>query len=472
VYTESDQLVESDQGVALSYVQVGSVDAAGVYLSDNTNKRYIFELSKDPAGQWRIVNPPAGLMVSRYLFTTNYTAVNLHFLNSAGDVLVPDPRFFASGEQAPVAVVRAQLDGPSAWLEPVVQKVATADVGVDGVTIQADGVADVRLAAGAGTLAREQRSALLSELAYTMTGLPAVSAVQVTAGGQPWQSDFGTSQVGPQTFASRSPTNSSAARVLFTISDGKLKRLRDPSRWDDQIEVDSGIVKPEQIAVRSDLGEVAAITASGTQLQTAPLGAGKPKVLRVGTALLRPDYARNGELWSFAVDGADSLRVYRDTTAQKVDTSALPKGEVVAAKLSQDGARIAVALRRGARTEVGLAVVARTQGAVRLTGWHAIDLTMNTGMAGRAVDVGWVSATELAVLQVGTGGQTSVIRVSQDGAAATDIGPSNSGSLEQLGVIPGRTSLALDAGGGVYRFDGEFTWTLSLTTVEAVTYSG
>ena len=65
-----------------------------------------------------------------------------------------------------------------------------------------------------------------------------------------------------------------------------------------------------------------------------------------------------------------------------------------------------------------------------------------------------------------------MIRVSQDGAAATDIGPSNSGSVEELAVIPGRTSLALDAGGGVYRFDGEFTWTLSLTIVEAMAYSG
>ncbi len=66
VYTESDQLVESDQGVALSYVQVGSVDAAGIYLSDNTNKRYIFELAKDSDGQWRIVEParrPDGLAV-------------------------------------------------------------------------------------------------------------------------------------------------------------------------------------------------------------------------------------------------------------------------------------------------------------------------------------------------------------------------------------------------------------------------
>ena len=128
---------------------------------------------------------------------------------------------------------------------------------------------DVRLAAGAGALSLEQRRALLIELAYTMTGLSAVTAVQVSAGGLPWESDFGTSQVGPSTFTSLSPTNTSAPRVLFTVSDDKLKRLRDPSRWDDLVEVETSVDKPEQIAVRSDLGELAAITGAGTQLQTA-----------------------------------------------------------------------------------------------------------------------------------------------------------------------------------------------------------
>jgi hypothetical protein len=196
-------------------------------------------------------------------------------------------------------------------------------------------------------------------------------------------------------------------------------------------------------------------------------------VVRTGSGLLRPDYARNGELGSFADSGGGSLQVYRDETARKVDATVVPKGGVVAAKLSPDGARIAMVLSHGiTRTEVGLAVVARSEGQVRLTGWRTIELAINTGTAGKALDVGWESPTLLNVLQKGTTGQTSVIRVSQDGASAADIGPSNTGSLEKLAVIPERTPLTLDAGRGAYRFDGEFTWTLALTLVEAMTYSG
>ncbi len=472
VYTESDQPVESEQGVALSYVQVGTVDASGIYQPDNTNKRYIFTLEKDPAGQWRIANPPPGLLVSRYMFTTNFSAVNLHFLASGGDVVVPDPRFFASGDRAPAAVVRAQLQGPSAWLAPVVQPVKTADISVGDVTVDADGLVDVKLGAGAERLSADQRQALLAELAFTMTGLGPITSVQVSSGGQPWKSEFGQTEVDPETFARLSPEHSSALRVLFTIRDQKLQRMRDPARWDDFIAVETTLEAPEQFAVRSDLAEVTAVSQSGTQLQSAPIGSGKARPLRSGKGLLRPDYARNGELWSLADSGLDSLRVFRDNSPVKVDVRAMPSGQVVAAKLSPDGLRIAVARKQGSRTEVGLAVVVRKDTGISLDGWRVLDASMNTGTPGRVLDLGWHSPTELAVLQAGSTGETSVILISQDGASATDIGPSNSGTLRQFAVVPERPPVALAVAGGVYRWDDDFNWTLSLTKVDAMAYSG
>ncbi|MCC6494961.1 MAG: hypothetical protein IT193_01740, partial [Propionibacteriaceae bacterium] len=389
VYTESDQPVESEQGVALSYVQVGTVDASGIYRPDNTSKRYIFTLVKDSAGQWRIANPPPGLLVSRYMFTTNYTSVNLHFLSSAGDVLVPDPRFFALGDQAPAAVVRAQLDGPSAWLEPVVERMDTAGITLGDVSVDIEGLLEVKLGSGADALSAEQRRTLLAELAFTMTGLVPIQSLKVTSGGQAWRSEFGQTEVDPDSFARLSPENSSALRVLFTIRDDKLQRMRDPARWDDFVAVETALTGSEQVAVRSDLAEVAAVDQSGTRLQSAPIGSGKARVLRNGAGLLRPDYARNGELWSVADSGLASLRVFRENAGVKVDVGGLPAGRVVAAKLSPDGLRIAVALQHGSRTEVGLAVVVRDDAGVAVTGWRVLDATMNTGTPGQVLDLGW-----------------------------------------------------------------------------------
>ena len=451
---------------------VGSIDDTGIYSPASGQLRHDFGLVKDAAGQWRISHPPDGLLVSRYLFSLSFVSANLYFLDTSGQVLVPDPRFFPAGDQAPTAVVEAQLAGPSAWLEPVVQKVDTAGIEIEAVSLDADGLMNIRLGEGSEQLSGAQQEALLAEFAFTMTGLSQVSAVQVIAGGRVWPTDFGLTRVGPKNFANLSPENSTAPRVLFTVREQKLSRMREAANWDDFVEVNAALDAPEAIAVRSDVAEVAAVTGSGTTLQTAAIGSGKATQLRSGIGLLRPDYARNGELWSFAASGPASLRVYVGDAARKVEVNGLPKEQVVAAKLAPDGARIAVVLRRGDQTEVGLAAVVRTKDAVTLSGWRTIDVTMNTGTAGSALDLGWYSPSELAVLQTGSGGETSVIKVSQDGATATDIGPSNSASLGQLAVAPERQPVALANSGGAYRFDGEFNWTLSITGVDALAYSG
>ena len=453
---------------------VGSIDDTGVFspASGQRQLRHDFGLVQDAAGQWRISHPPDGLLVSRYLFSISFVSANLHFLDTSGQVLVPDPRFFPAGDQAPAAVVEAQLAGPSAWLAPVVQKVDTEGMRVEGVTLNNDGLMDIRLSEGSKRLTGVQQKELLAGLAFTMTGLSQVSAVQVTAGGQPWRTDFGLAQVGPNNFADLAPENSTAPRVLFVVREQKLSRMRDAANWTDFVEVSAALDNPEAIAVRSDLAEVAAVTGSGTTLETAAINSGKATQLRSGIGLLRPDYARNGELWSFDASGPGSLRVYVGDAMRKVDVTGLPKDPVVAVKLAPDGARLAVVLRRGDQTEVGLAAVVRTKDAIELTGWRTIDVTMNTGTAGSALDLGWYSPSELAVLQTGSGGETSVIKVSQDGATATDIGPSNSASLGQLAVVPERQPVALGNGGGAYRFDGEFNWALSIVGVDALAYSG
>ena len=67
-------------------------------------------------GEWRINNPPGGLMVAEYSFRTFYKAYNLYFIGN-GVSLVPDPIYLPSlrsPQNVASALITSLLSGPSA----------------------------------------------------------------------------------------------------------------------------------------------------------------------------------------------------------------------------------------------------------------------------------------------------------------------------------------------------------------------
>ena len=479
IYADGYPPTEYDQTVALPAPLSGRLDAAGRYSppSGETGAGTVpvnFTLVKNEQGEWRISNPPDGLLVSRYVFTTGFLPANLHFEDATGTTLVPDPRFFAAGEQAMEAAVRAQLAGPSTWLAPAVRTPDTEGVGVLDVTLDDDGTLEILLGGTADRLTTEQRRILLAEFAYTMTGFDQVGAVRVEAGGQVWRDDSGQSVVRPGSFGRLSPSGVTP-RALFVIRDGKLQRLVDATVWGDFVTVDAPVARPEELAVSADLARFA-VTA-GTRLQLAEVGAAKARTLRTGEGLLRPSFSRMDELWSPVASGLAGLQVFDGDQSLPVvvepadQLPGLAGQPLVALGLSPDGTRVAVVQRRSGDTVVAVARVERAEGSVVLSGWRTIDLVATTGAAGRALDLGWVSATELLVLQATEAGTSSVVRVSEDGATATDIGPSEADDLTRLAVSP-RQAVALGSNGGLYRFDSEFNWNLAITAVDAAAWSG
>jgi hypothetical protein len=475
VYADGFPPTEYDQTVILQAPLTGTVDASGSYKpGPGSGQSHNFVLSRDQNNQWRISNPPQGLLVSRYVFTTNFTAINLYFLDPTGTALVPDPRFFATGDQALTGAVTQLVAGPSAWLTPAVRKLDTSGITVGGVTVDANGTADVALGGAVERLSAEQRHGLLAEITYTLAGFDQVSAVRVTGAGQVWRDDVGQTVVRPENFIQLAPEGA-ANRVLFLLHEHRLVRLRDTTtNWNDFGVVEAGLTRPEQIAVSSDLAQVAATTDGGTRLELGLSGSTKAaKVVRTGSGLLRPAFARNGELWSPASGDLSELQVFKADQRLKVTLTGLPKQRVQALALSGDGTRVAFILRHGKADVVGLARVERTENAITIVGWRTVDLALNTGNAASFLDLGWISPTELGVL-VSSGGDTSVVRASQDGATASDIGPGEASALGQLAVAPapGSPAVALGASGNLYRFDGEFNWNLAITLVEAVAYSG
>ncbi len=476
VYADGFPPTETETSVVLSVRVTGKVDAAGAYApvgNDAPPLRHDFGLQKNAAGQWRIATPPDGLLVSRYQFTTGFVAMNLHFQDPAGSVLVPDPRFFADGDQALAAALRAQLAGPSAWLAPAVRKLDTSGITVAGVDVDSSGTADVELGGTAVRLNSDERKVVLSELVYTATGFTRVSAVRVSVGGDAWRDDTGQAIVRPESFSQLSATASAPQRALFVVKDHKAQRLRDITSSGDLSDLDVGLARPEQIAVNHELSEVATTTQGGTRLQVGRVGSDKVTTPRAEAGLLRPGYARNGELWSPAAGGLGALQVFKGDQRLKVrlGSKPVPALPMRALALSPDGTRLAAIVVHGRQTQVGLARVQREDGQVTLSGWSPIDLSLVTGNSGQAMDLGWVSETELVVLQASEEG-TSVVRVSQDGATSADIGPSETADLTQLAVAPLRPVIALGRNGTLYRRDGEFNWNPVVASVDAVAYSG
>ncbi|MBN9104881.1 MAG: GerMN domain-containing protein [Propionibacteriaceae bacterium] len=472
VYADGYPPMETDQTVVLSATLVGQIDSTGVYQPAAGTLRIDFNLQKNADGQWRINRPPDGILVSRYLFSTGFDAVDVHYLATSGDVLVPEPRYFPVGDASLRQAAAAVLAGPSAWLAPVVRKPVGDAIRLESVTLDEDGVARVALDGSPSQVSADQQQALLAELTYTLSGFSQVVGVEVFSGAQRWLDRDGRTAFTRSTFSQLNPAGSGSPRLLYQAREGKLSRQRDSSDWSDFTEVASALPKVEGLAVNARQDAWAAVTGDGTQLVSGGMDSERSKQVRGGAGLLAPIYSRSGELWSLDSSGVSGLRVYRDGAEVKVTLAAVPKGRVVAASLSPDGVRLALVVASGGSSRLGLVRVLRTEAKVTVGGWHEIDLTSVGATGSQLLGLGWNTATELAVLRNDGTSQTSVALVSQDGATLTDIGPSDSTSLRSVLAAAGRPALALSTGGALYRFSGEFDWEVVSAGVEAAAYPG
>jgi hypothetical protein len=471
VYADGYPPTETDQTVVLIAPLTGTIDSTGVYRPASGQLRQDFVLVRNDLGQWRISNPPNGLVVSRYLFSTGFTSVDVDFVAATGDVMLPDPRYFPTGDSALSAAATAVVEGPSAWLSPLVGHGAVTGVTVDSVVLDSRGAASVHLGGTAEALSRDQRELLLAELGYTLTGFDQVRVVQVSADGELWVSKLGHVEVSPTVFNDLDPSAGSSQRTAFLARGDKLQRQASQTAWTEFTDVQSGLPALQGLAVSRSGEQWAGVAAGRSKLVAGSVSEKGYRAIRVGVGLLRPSYSRSGELWSPAASLA-GLKVFRDSAAVAVTMRGVPNRKVVAAALSPDGDRLALVLSKGGLTTVGLVRVGRSDAGIVLDGWQELGPNLLEMTSSKLLDVGWNSISDLAVLRVDANRQTSVMVVSQDAAEVNDIGPSDASGLASLLVQPGRPAMAVSITGGLYRFDGEFNWVVSAGDVEAAAYSG
>ncbi|ACQ79502.1 lipoprotein LpqB [Beutenbergia cavernae DSM 12333] len=380
---------DADRASAVISVHaVAAVDAHGTYTVSATP-----ELPTDldftlvrVDGEWRIEVLPDGMLVSEPTFGPSFRQMPLYFWSPDFEALVPDVRYFPSQNAAGYAVTEL-LAGPSSWLSS-----AVATRIPDGVTLDvassvvvADGVASVNLSAEAQAADFEDRKYLYTQIQQTLLAIPSIRSVELTMGGAAYQVPSGM----PEPIVE--PRVGSVATVL---TNGTLARLQGSTVTPVDGVGDLSDLLPANPAV--GYGDEGTVLLAGADAVVHVSGEGAVTTLITGRALAPPSFDRQGWVWTAPRDTDGTLLVAQVGGEPEVVSAPWLEGaQVLGLRVSREGARIAVLLRRDGVDEVVVAAVVRDAVGMPRTVPEGIPVASRL-LAARGVV--WVDSTTVAVL--------------------------------------------------------------------------
>ena len=371
-------------------------------------------------GEWRIDGLDDGLVVTvgQWSVPGFYQPTPLYYADPTGRWLVPDLRYLRQkSDSTPTLVVTALLHRPADWLVPAVtqprrwpalkvssvpvdSQVATVDLDKSTLTLEESVQAVLRL---------QMRDSLREATASTLV----VRDVRVTVDGQPLQDLTGSpSAVDPAAGAGRPaeprPAFEALAGTTFVGVDAKARVVvggPQAVRPVDGLTLTGG-TRPAMSY--TDAGRTYALVVAGKEggRRTLKVAEGTSAPLDVVSAadLVAPSFDSSGWVWTAARRAAGrftaGILVAGRVRVLDVPAPWLDAGQVVALRVSREGARALVAVDAVAsdgrrRTRVWLA------GVVRSRVGEPVRLTSPTPLVPdlvRGSDVGWLDDRTAVVL--------------------------------------------------------------------------
>ena len=438
--------------VELTASVVGTLDERGSFTAaDGETLEREFSLEQDPRGQWRISDPPDGLIIQEPDFTQTHDQVDAYFLDPTGARLVPDPLFLISGEAQPTSLVERLIGGPAAPLAPGVTNPLggaslRSSVAVVGQTATVD-------LTGIDVPSPTQAAALSGQLVWSLAQL-AVRTVRITLDGQPLAVDGEPDQQTVDDWSGLDPDATPVDSVGHFLTGGALRTIDgQPAPGP----AGAGAYPLVSASVSADPRTGALTTLAGVTggpaatLLAGPYGGELLPVL-TAASLTQPTVATTRqELWTVR-DGREVIRLPAGGAPQVVDAGALTaRGVTTAFQLSPDGVRVAaVVTAPGGAPQLLVGTVVRTDAGVALTNLR----TLAPGLSGVA-GVAWRSASTLMVLADDQ--QTERTVPWTVGVDGWDLTQATIGGLPSpptaVAAAPSRQPLVI-AGGNVWRLSG------------------
>lgn len=497
IYGSSYSITQTRNDVVLSASLTGSLDADGAFLRHNGPFRKDFGMIKDADGEWRISNPPAGLIVSQYVFDTFFQSYDTYFFEPGFRALVPDPIFLPRGIPEASALVSALLSGPSRWLKPAVVTAIPQNTQLNvGVSVDENGIADVSLSDSIIQLSDDQRSLMAAQITWTLGQLSGIEGVKFTANGARYQvrNEVPDGNYVPvNALAYLGPVGIGASTALFGVVKSSVVTIDEQANEAVTTPIAGPLGRGEfdvdSLAVSASPTMAAAVTDNQTTLRFAPIAGDDVKTLiSRAEGLLRPQFSRFDELWAIGnKDGKQHIWVMpedkKSMVGEPIEVTApeFAQSTITAFRLSPDGARIALVRKTsGGDTELGLARVIRADKKITVDGWQPLDIATNTTLGvKRVLDIGWIDATTLAILgSTGEDAPYEPFRVYQDASQQERMGTSENWDARSLVTAPRAQSafkvVVVGRNGEAWRYTDEFRWPRFAQNLELsqLTYPG
>jgi lipoprotein LpqB-like beta-propeller protein/sporulation and spore germination protein len=441
--------------VVMTGDQVGTVDPRGVFTAaSDTVFTHEFTLA-EVGGEWRIANPPDGLVMLVPDFERLYDDLAVYFVDPTQTRVVPDPRYLISGEAQPTTLVQRLVEGPSPALaagvgNPLGGVTLTRAVTVSGSTVVVD-------LAGLDRFSPQELAQLSAQLVFTLDQVEGTNSVEVRTSGEPVTVPGVPTAQRTDDWASFSPESVPADAAGHYLDAGRLMTVDgQPAPGP----AGQGAYGLTSAAVSADPRTSALTTMVGVSVAggTASLLAGSysgdlAPVVTASRLSVPTVAATRPEFWVVR-DESTVVRVPATGSPQPVNAPTLAGlGRTTVLQLSPDGVRAAVVVSRGDDAVLLVGTVVRSdEGPVALRDLREVAPSLPS-----VVDVAWRTAGSLVVLA--DGGEDGVVPyvVGVDGWGLSTVPTSGLPSPPTaLAAAPGQRAL-VSAGGTVWELTGG-TW--------------
>ncbi|TFV87745.1 LpqB family beta-propeller domain-containing protein [Blastococcus sp. CT_GayMR16] len=442
--------------VTLTANPVGTVDPRGVFTVGGTGvftRQFNLE---QVDGEWRISDPPNGLIILEPDFERLYVERDAFFLDLTGQRVVPDPRLLIKGDAQPTALVQRLLDGPSGALAAGVQNPLNGVQLRNAVTVD-EQAAVVDLTALTADPA-PVLSQICAQIVWTLAPLR-INRVEIRVDGEPVDIAGIPDEQTVEDWAAFNPDAVPLDAVGHYLSGGALHTVSrgEPSPGP----AGTGVYGLTSAAVSAEprTGQLSFLVgvrqdAGGATLYAGPY-AGDLAAVLTATTLDSPTVASTrSEAWVVR-DGTDVVRVPATGAPQAVSTPTLQGlGRAEVLRLSPDGVRAALVVDGPGGRGLYIGTVVRTEaGSVELRDLRGVAPSLS-----QVVDVAWRDSGNLLVLARDQGNdRVGVYQVGVDGWGLTGV--PTAGLPSQPGSIAGAPTRQplVDAGGTIWQLAGG-TW--------------